>query len=469
MNDAALSYHRLESGAAGTYAPNRAFIRLQKASAFWKVGWSGTSADYAVFLHEYMHYLHNFSTGAGITELVYEMSAAQIFLMTVGPDGKSGGLDMLAPWLQEQYRALQKMRHILRGDYRLPREAQIHSRNVDARYVGHLINRETIDFPRQAPALISRANVQLEVHSDSAEPTRHTLQLGSFVVMESVAFELECFHLEQRGADIQHHALNVPLAPYKVGRCLLEGITGTAWSHAQCVKACLLALQATDAGFALIDIAERVRLDPAGNDEVLEDIAKNIGRWMDAGAMSALTVAVANQINAFSVRPLFAKAMGQFEQQITAYMTARVVSPFLELALASADVASPELYGFFEQFPPCVVQVLDFQSEEPMPLEYIWGKAVDSDLVDSLAGYHAMMDFALAHCAIGLAPTTALQARHCPFIASCTLPTRVNQPDVCTFTPWRAFDPSSISLCWYGAGVGASRGATALVNERSTS
>lgn len=468
MNDASISYHQMEAGAAGTYAPNRAFIRLHRTSAFWDVGWSGTSADYAIFLHEYTHYLHNFSTNAGISELINEMSAAQIFLMTVGADGKSGGLGILEPWLQEHYRALQKMRRIFRGDYRLPRDAQIHSRNVDMRYADHSIEVESIDFPRQGATDISRVTVEFDVRSDSAEPTRHTVQLGSFMIMESVAFELECFHLEQRGTDVKHHALNVPPAPYKVARRVLEGITGLAWSHAQCVKACLLALQATDSGFALVDIAQRVRLDSADHDEVLDDMAKVVSRWMDAGAMSDLVTAVANQIAVFAVRPLLAKAMRRFEEQITTYTAARVGNPFFELALASADVASSELYEFFEQFPPCAVQVLNFHSEEPAPLAYIWGKAVDADLVDSLAGYHTMMDFALAHGVIGLAPTTDLQPRQCPFTESCMLPTRMSQPDICTLTPWRSFDPASTRQCWYGAGVGASRGATAVAEDKAT-
>lgn len=458
MHDASRSYHEMESGAAGTYARNRGLIQLQKASAFWDRDWAGTPEAYAVFLHEYAHYLHNYSTGAGVTELIYEMSIAQIFMMTVDAGGHSRGIEVLEPWLQKHYQALQEFRRIIRGDYHLPPDAAIHRRASRIRYVSHETSIECIKFPRQGDTEIGRVTVEVEVGSSFAEPTKHIMELGSSMVMEGVAFELECFHLEQRGVNIETYAVNVPPAPYKIARRVLEGITGATLSHAQCIKACLLALQATDPGYALVDVANRIRRGPEVPDKVLDVIAADVCRWMEKEAVSGLLNALCDQVRVFSLRPLLTGSMNWFEQQIRTYMAARVKNPFFELDLGSLDVASQGLYAFFERFPPCAVQIIDKQSSLPAPIAYVWGQAVDADLVDSLAGYHAMMDFALAHCSTGLGSTASARMRKCPFNESCSLATKQTSPDICMKTPWRSFDPSVAQQCWYGAGVGASRG-----------
>lgn len=465
MHEASLSYHEMESGIAGTYAPNRSLIRLQKASAFWEKDWAGTPEAYAVFLHEYAHYLHNYSTGAGVTELIYEMSIAQIFMMTVDASGHSRGIEILDPWLQKHYQSLQEFRRIVRGNYHLPPGAAIHRRSSKIRYVSHEISIECIKFPKQGNTEIERVTVEVEVGSSSAEPTKHIIELGSSMVMEGVAFELECFHLERRGVNIEAYAVNAPPAPYKIARRVLEGITGSTLSHSQCIKACLLALQSTNPGYALVDVANRMRRAPEAPDKALDAIAANVCGWMQTDAISALLAALCDQTRVFSARPLLTRSMNWFEQQIRTYMAARVKTPFFELDLGNLDVASQGLYAFFERFPPCAVQIIDEQSSLPAPLAYVWGQAVDVDLVDSLAGYHAMMDFALAHCSTGLGSTASARMRKCPFNESCSLPTKQTSPDVCMKTPWRTFDPSVAQQCWYGAGVGASRGMAKIVDN----
>ena len=127
----------LESSYAGSYSPNRAFIRLNKQSAFWKSGVSSSPKEYAIFLHEYTHYLHNFSTIAGISDFLHELRAAQFFLMTVGDDGTSEGWSDLGKSAQEDYDATQQLRGVLRGDFGLPDQAAIHRKDVRLDYVEH--------------------------------------------------------------------------------------------------------------------------------------------------------------------------------------------------------------------------------------------------------------------------------------------------------------------------------------------
>lgn len=456
-------FHELESTAAGTYSRNRAFIRLTKEYAYWRAGWSGRPEDFAVFLHEYAHYLHNFSTGAGITEFLYELETVQLFLMTVGRDGTSQGIASLSPRWQEHYRLLQHLRGFLRGDFHLPLIArQLHRRSPHIQYVEHELREETFHFPEQPPTVVGGVTLTLEMSSQSSEATRHAVKFGSSMVMEGAAFELECLHLDGQGIDTQPHVSRVPPVPYTVARRVLEGITGLEWSHAQCIKACLLALNGTDAGSALIDIAQRVRAESAPLDDVLASMGAIAHAAFEDGLIRQLYEAVSVKLRALAERPLLAVAIKQFERDIRAYVSARQADPFFELRLAKVTPGSPALHAIFSMFPPCMVQVDDPLSAHPAPLEYIWGQASNPALVDSIAGYQTMMDFALAHASTGFGPTSMLKPRKCPFSPSCSLPTRVTTPEICEQTPWRAFDSESPALCWYGAGVGVSRGAVGV-------
>lgn len=141
----------------GKNSRNRAFIRLTKAWVYWQPGWSGQPEDIAAFLHEYAHYLHNFSTGAGVNDFLYELETDQLLLMTVGSGGTSKGISALEPRWKEHYRLLRQLRGRLRGDFHLPPLArQMHRRSPQIQYVGHDAREETLRSPSSRQRLSAR-------------------------------------------------------------------------------------------------------------------------------------------------------------------------------------------------------------------------------------------------------------------------------------------------------------------------
>jgi hypothetical protein len=458
MDQLASSFHELEAGQAGAYATNRAFIRLQKRCAFWHPENVVSHENYAIFLHEYLHYLHNFSTGAGISDFLHEINVAQWFVTTVGADGTSAGMDALDEESRTKYHAMQRLRHILRGDYNLPIDARIHQRDVEIKYLGHSLTAQTISFPPTQNLTVDEVRLDLCVSSASAESTRHTVSFGTFMVMESAAFLLESLYLEKNAADLERHAKGVAPVPYKVARCVLEGIAGRKLPNEICMKACILALYSSEAGASFVHIANVLRDARTSPDEVVAEIAKQQSDEFKKRQAGPLADALREQLKGFADRPLFSPAMKRFDESISKYVAARTADPFFELKLIDFEQGSASLYEFFQAFPPCAVQVLDGESDEPDPLEYVGGQEIDSAIVDSLSGYYAMMDYALAHSAAGLAPTANARSRCCPYARSCSLPARKATPEICESQPWQTFDPTSKELCWYAAGVGASRG-----------
>lgn len=445
----------LESSEAGVYSPNRAFIRLNKQSAFWKPEVSSSPTDYAVFLHEYTHYLHNFSTSAGISDFLYELRAAQYFLMTVGVDGTSAGLSDLEDAAQQEYSATQRLRGALRGNFKLPAHAAIHRTGIELEYVRHAITETTFHFPSQE-VRVDLVELDLRVTSASAEPSVIKVSFGTMLLTEGVAFELECLYLERRHHDIRAYQKGVKPMPYMVARRVLEGMTGRYISHDLCIKACLLALQATDAGAHFFEIAGRLR-DAPDMESVITRLAGETKQSLKS-SLPRLATAVDESTDPFTGRSLIRAATGHLARTAIAYMTERTVDVFFELELVKSDPKSHELNAFLSRFPPCMIQVLDPGSTEPNALEFAIPMKVDSAFVDSLAAYHSMMHFGLAHFAQNLGSTDSLKPKACPFLSSCSLPLKLSRPDICEVKPWESFDPHSQTICWYAAGVAVARG-----------
>lgn len=458
------AFHELESSTAGIYALNKAFIRLQRPCAFWRPDVAASDETYAVFLHEYAHYIHNFSTIAGICDLLYELRTAYFFLQTVGADGLSPGVSALDEEAQRGYRSTQELRGLLRGDGRLPSSTALHRRGVDICYLGHRACNVSIVVPGQDDVVAGKIEVDLNLSSESADDSRHTFKFGSTFLLEGVAFELECLHLEARGRDVRAHASTVNPVPYKVARHVLEGITGKVVSHAECMRVCLLALQSTDAGASFIEIAEILRDSNLGIAQVLDGMTQRATQAL-ASNRFPLLAAVDDILRGFVKRPLLSPAIRYFRQSIQNSIATRLKDPFFELRLGSYAQGSIQLRTFFQEFPPCAVQVIDLGSHEPAPIEYLWGAVIDEELANSFAGYHAMMDYGLAHAIQGFCATTALKPRACPFAASCSLGPRQDDPERCDTSPWLTFDPKSPDSCWYAAGVAISRGAPRATPE----
>ena len=104
----------------GAYAPNRAFIRISnRVDLFREDGHFRTEATYpslAVFFHEYLHYVHNFSTIAGYFNFLNWLQMAFLFTHTVGEDGRSQGSNALSYEQRHQLINLVGLSRILNGD-----------------------------------------------------------------------------------------------------------------------------------------------------------------------------------------------------------------------------------------------------------------------------------------------------------------------------------------------------------------
>lgn len=197
VSAASTGYPELEerfSTAAGLYVTDLALIRLSRDESYWAEGNEPTLRRLAVFVHEYAHYLHNFSTVTGVYGFVTSMRRLRLFAHTVPKEGRSEGSQVLEPDELLEYQGTQQLRGHMAGDLKIDagikREAK---RGFEV--LGW-------DFETREVSLVSQElelkRVKVRLRAGSLDASLESeFWLGAHVLSESLAWEME------RGVRIQ--------------------------------------------------------------------------------------------------------------------------------------------------------------------------------------------------------------------------------------------------------------------------
>ncbi len=106
----------LASKNLGSYARNRSLIRLGRDTSFWNADNEPSLHRLAVFLHEYLHFVHNFSTISGIYDFVVQLRLGRIYVNTTDVSGRCRGEPSLSTTSLDEVRGLLTWRKHLRGE-----------------------------------------------------------------------------------------------------------------------------------------------------------------------------------------------------------------------------------------------------------------------------------------------------------------------------------------------------------------
>jgi hypothetical protein len=113
--DVAVVADHLPSTTLGIYHRNHCLIRLKQDFSFWNPDNEPTLGRLSVFVHEYFHFIHNFSTIVGLYDFVVHLRLLRPFCNTVGFDGRSMGSSVLDSEARNEIQSLLTWRNHLRG------------------------------------------------------------------------------------------------------------------------------------------------------------------------------------------------------------------------------------------------------------------------------------------------------------------------------------------------------------------
>lgn len=447
----------------GAYRVNLSWIRLNADMSIWLEHEDGdTLRRFALFAHEYLHYLHNYSTVAGICEFVCHLKLARLLITASTDDGQCLGSAALTQEELRDYAQLIQWQLHLRGDCRLSMAADVHGNT----FALHVVNvqRTPFEITVQGQALIpERAEVTARIESSLAEPVTERFQLGYWVITEGIAHAMEKMIVAAAGRSTADLEASTPTFPYKVSERVIQARTGLVPTAEQALKIGLLALQSGDCGASFIEIVDELSKAPHAIDDTLHQLAAKTQVHLSDNLAPLFEKMVNPECSGFSSRPVLHEAIAHVRDLCQRYLTERGHDVFFEVPLGRMDPNDIEsIKCFLDRFPSCTIQHFGRQRND---LFYVGADERSDRELQVMGAYQGFGYYMWAHLRIaGLVPTRSLGRLTCCFHGSCDVPFARTNSHVCQNTAWQAFDRHGTNQCWFAAGVGHARGLQAKVD-----
>lgn len=458
---------RYLNASAGAYRMHRACIELDERFQVFDPG-VNTLADLKlapelpVFVHEYAHYIQNYSTAAGVTEFVLWSYILGAYSRCLGPSAtvvtppEKSETDLVAECISH-LRLLQGELGPGRATYGEVRF--VSSATVD---VAVTLNGNPISFP--AVELTFRAEGQIP-------PIK--VRAGTILLFEGLAYEIESWVSDVAG----NAAGAASFFPYGV---LREVALGFGVQHRLAFVA--MGILASNSRFpwpTLLAMFEAYRLRAPAPTEVhafLREMADDHKGERDGLIDVLLGEELPGLIDMFRERGAVEAGMQFVVGDMANMLKRRKTEPVFELQpFSSNKLDFDRLKLLLASCPPCDVMqckpgpwdvigrdhLLTFQPESRVfgGMTYSQGvRALEAQLSNMMA--HIRRD--------SIVVTSQLQGHRkqtcCPFFAACPLQRRQDKEAQCADEPWLHFRDDPGLACWYSSGIAGTLGTVQVVS-----
>lgn len=442
----------------GSYVTDHAIIKLTRDASFWLQDNEPTLARLAVFIHEYMHYIHNFSTVAGIYGFVAQLRLTKLFMGTVGVAGKSYGDSVLDQEALAELRGVAAWLAHLRGgqspnlqDSSAITSAELTFLNVEFGQSSIHLSVQDID--------VFFAEAKFDVKGRHGMESPISIRFGSDVLMEGLALEVERLLYSTQAGDTSFIE-QAPPFPYKVARIAFEGFSGLQPSFEMMAKILVLALQTSDPGYSFFMIAQALK-DEAANGSIEDSLAVITQATEEAigGVIEALCDrTLLMEVQAFRNKGRAGRGLSLMKDWCTTYLRLRQSKPFFELDIIAAGLDREALINLLKIYPPCPIFQETGPDDADVEMLLLSPAEPDAEQIKDLGATQGLLQFSARHLrGDRILATSSLRHGSCRFYGACKAPLATSSPDVCTKRPWESFSPSDTEGCWYAQGVSLAR------------
>ena len=443
------------AAAAGTYLPNQAIIKLNRDASLLSDSGAEPAVKYAVFIHEYLHYLHNYSTIAGVYDFLGFLSSLHLFVSTVGVGGQSHGSDALALEDRATYTALSTWRKHLAGDVTAPFNAGMHKTDVQLALVDIVLSKSKIELWSK-PVELHHVDIRCSVSSASAPQENVTVRLGSHILMESIAWEIE--QLLYRTAGIDLKSMEPPLFPYKIGRLIFEEVSGRKLSNELMAKVLLIALQTSDPGDNFIMVARQFKASKSEDSDAatLQRITNDLLTLASANTEAICEHMISGVASRWQERGSAGRGIEAMAGWCKDLLRKRQKEPFFELDAVSLTSDFEAFMQLIIAYPPCPIVQSPGEKDGEVDVIIPPNSTVNPN---DLGAAQGLFQFAYSH----FAPETIVATAHarkgpCRFWGACKVGFALTSGEACQQRPWESFQSDRNGGCWYSEGILAGRG-----------
>jgi hypothetical protein len=450
----------LKSTVAGTYHRNHCLIKLDQDYSYWNPANEPTLGRLAVFVHEYLHFIHNFSTVVGLYDFVVQLRLLRPFCNTVGSNGRSVGSVVLSDEAQSEIRNLLRWRTHLRGSVTSLGKATLNRLRTHPSFLEYAHSVQPIQLAGQSIDCNSLL-VSFDVSSLGLDKTTVEVSVGSEVLMECCAVECERILYERHGIASDFVLNNVPVYPYHTARTIFEGISQISPSSEFLCSICILALQSTDPGDAFIQIAEACKSEDGLIDEAakLSSFKERSDTFMTGVVQRILTETLPLEIAPFRNRGHAGRGLDRMKEWGVTLFNERLKDTWFDINAVNKAPDLQALVDLIQAMPACpIIQVVDKLNNREELLYFSQDDIVENSIITELGVAQALLQFSAAHLtSMGEIIPTPDSSQACFFVDLCDAPLAVERSSICRRSPWQSFDPVAAHSCWYGQAVTAAR------------
>lgn len=465
----------LQSTTLGKYHRSHSLIHLSRDGSFFhpdNLDDEGTQTlfRWSVFIHEYLHFIHNFSTVVGLHDFLMALRLLGPFISTVGRAGDSSGSENLSPEARAEIESIAIWRSALVGG------ASPATTQTINRVQSHL-NLASI-FSQKLELAIGSTRISGVVTTACFQPpslskTEQLLEvrIGSEILMEGCAYEAECLIMEKNGHPIESLHQLIPNYPYRTARAIFEEISGISPSHKYLCSVCVLALQCTDPGNAFVELARSSRQlrNDISEDDLLTAFQTTSSPYFKSQIRRLLDELLPLEISPFLARGRAGRGLTLMINWATNFFERRLEDNLFEInALAQAPDNGP-IVELLRSMPACpIMQDLDGFNEEA-ELFVLSDTDIETERMEELGAAQSLLHFSGSHLLGGrILGTSNCAPRPCFFVKCCRASRERADRTVCFQSPWLSFEPNNLTGCWYAQGVAAARGKNTHVKTTPT-
>lgn len=441
----------LNAEAAGRYSPDLFLVRIMP-----EIGVADTDGRIKltrVTLHEYIHFLHNVSTIAGLRSFLGAMTVWTHFRSTVGKEGTSAGADVLDDGTYQFISSMLRLDRNMNGDCQ--RDGLMKSA-CTVNVTGYSLERQSIDLFGQA-AQVTIVILNCTLASADSKTQSITFRFGYHAILEGIASETD----RRFGGLIPDDA---PPVPYQVLRALAEHIA-PGIERITYLKLAVLSLQANDPAGTLLQLLQSYA---AARENADPDAALRQGHANISASLGEFRAAAMQDLDRLAALVSAGTRLGSGLETLISLFRAGLMrrerEPWFELDLFAVPQLSQAGADFISQTPCFIIEEGKGPADKvARDVAYVWGE--DAHFEERMSIVICAIHFMKAHLSpAGIRKTSDVESKipqGCPFYTNCTLPLRTKIPSICSKKPWRSMNWEGWDegmSCWYGSAVTGSIG-----------
>lgn len=421
-----------------------------------------------IFLHEYYHFLQNFTTITGLQSFLLWQDLLAEFSNVIRDDGTCTGS---IPDSDAQKEILAIINEILAafGDSE-PENCPEDKNVVDIEIRDSILDDRVFMF-RNEPAKRHNLNLSLTTHFDDGSTIENSYKFGEIAIIEGLAYEIDRM---VEGAVLGKKEVpdDSPFFPYRMLREIAFFYLKDIPLHRITLIALgTLSLLTNDSPYVLtILLEEYKKLHENGKTpkEALTILWEN-SREQVRMFVNTCIDSLNSYIQQHHERGILEEAAKHVSEFSTKALLKRIEEPFFDIIPFTTNTANlKEVFQILNTWLPCVTIQERDEGETDITKDILVGfgdqkKNTDAGLIvssDFMCTVNTQLHYMFTHLDldVGFIPSMPDEDSLCPFFSCCPLPLKKNHEDICATEPWKSYSKEEEESCWYGHGVAATIG-----------